>query len=698
MKLEDADTAGVLAVLPGIVGMLAGGWGLWAGLQGLRLQRTPEVIASEIAQAVLRAEGSSYRQLLGSGQAAPGGHINLAFSVTPESPAGQLTGTQENIAAFYRQNKPDRTIITGTSSPAGTSSPTQDAGAGKTVLALTLLIDLIKERQTGNPVPVRLSASSWPGSEVRSWIADNLIENYGFRQREVRKVIDADLILPIIDGLDEVDNRGEVNYEARSAELMRAIERFESGGKHCPVVVTCRYSHYQALMNQDIQPRKATLIRIEPVDAATALDYLDDRVASTPVGQARWEPIRRSLAAVAGGGPTSHQDVALADALTTPWRLTLVATVFQERRANGTYARDPQELLSLASAGQLYQYLLERFVSAAVASPHHRSGDGNWSPDHGPSSREYARLDPLKTSDRLTVIAKYLNANSSGTPVPVIAGRQLSGIDIKPHELWPMVGPAPRWIERIGATILGATIVFVVKMEEIKKEHNPWITVTLVTALLIAFSITATGRSWPVPQRIDFTQLRTRSGRRSLLIETSISIGLGALLSFSIALFGVWRGDDIGKAIREGLLYGSISTIPTLLFEKGKKYFLSDGGRTATTPRAVIRSDAQAWAALTGAFFFVGSLLAIFQSSPLWSIPVAAICGAGGGLVLGIGRASLRYSTFIICTRGKLPWRLHGFLDSCYQLGILRISGTAWQFRHRELQDHLAAIPGSQVQ
>lgn len=39
----------------------------------------------------------------------------------------------------------------------------------------------------------------------------------------------------------------------------------------------------------------------------------------------------------------------------------------------------------------------------------------------------------------------------------------------------------------------------------------------------------------------------------------------------------------------------------------------------------------------------------------------------------------------------RLPWRLMGFLDDAYRLGLLRMVGPVCQFRHSELQDHLAA-------
>jgi hypothetical protein len=40
--------------------------------------------------------------------------------------------------------------------------------------------------------------------------------------------------------------------------------------------------------------------------------------------------------------------------------------------------------------------------------------------------------------------------------------------------------------------------------------------------------------------------------------------------------------------------------------------------------------------------------------------------------------------------RRRLPLRLMGFLDDAYRLGLLRITGPVYQFRHAVLQDHLA--------
>jgi hypothetical protein len=40
-----------------------------------------------------------------------------------------------------------------------------------------------------------------------------------------------------------------------------------------------------------------------------------------------------------------------------------------------------------------------------------------------------------------------------------------------------------------------------------------------------------------------------------------------------------------------------------------------------------------------------------------------------------------------------VPWRLGHFLAWSYNAGLIRTAGIGYQFRHRELQDHLARHP-----
>jgi hypothetical protein len=47
-----------------------------------------------------------------------------------------------------------------------------------------------------------------------------------------------------------------------------------------------------------------------------------------------------------------------------------------------------------------------------------------------------------------------------------------------------------------------------------------------------------------------------------------------------------------------------------------------------------------------------------------------------------------------LALRGRLPWRLMRFLaDAHVHRGVLRQAGAFYQFRHAELQRHLAGCP-----
>ncbi|MFF0216111.1 hypothetical protein [Streptomyces vinaceus] len=69
------------------------------------------------------------------------------------------------------------------------------------------------------------------------------------------------------------------------------------------------------------------------------------------------------------------------------------------------------------------------------------------------------------------------------------------------------------------------------------------------------------------------------------------------------------------------------------------------------------------------------------------------------GLLLGLyflTGAGRRYLVFLFCAHGILPWRLGRFLRWSHEAGLLRVSGSAYQFRHRELQEWLGTRqPGS---
>jgi hypothetical protein len=75
----------------------------------------------------------------------------------------------------------------------------------------------------------------------------------------------------------------------------------------------------------------------------------------------------------------------------------------------------------------------------------------------------------------------------------------------------------------------------------------------------------------------------------------------------------------------------------------------------------------------------------------------ALVVGLAFGLAFGLGGGRHHawvvyvFATFRLAGSGLLPRRLMDFLDDAHRMGLLRAVGPVYQFRHADLQDHLAA-------
>ncbi|WP_329012044.1 hypothetical protein [Streptomyces sp. NBC_00690] len=104
---------------------------------------------------------------------------------------------------------------------------------------------------------------------------------------------------------------------------------------------------------------------------------------------------------------------------------------------------------------------------------------------------------------------------------------------------------------------------------------------------------------------------------------------------------------------------------------------------TGRRTRAAIRTDARL------------GLMAGITAGLMVVVLAGIVFGLTVGLMIGlvVGAASRRYLVFLLCLRGQLPFRLGRFLDWATDAGLLRYSGAAYQYRHRELQHWLRQHP-----
>ncbi|MFK4227961.1 NACHT domain-containing protein, partial [Streptomyces sp. NPDC019890] len=327
--------------------------------------RRTEVIAAagtaeaRLEQAVRQREARAWQQLLGRDSEL----IDLGFTVRRDGKVklpsrDEAPRSVEGLVAFYRQLEPRRMVVMGRSGAAAGG----DAGTGKTVAVIKLLQDWVAEGQPGQAVLVRLSAGDWPGGGIEDWLVAHLDRVLGLRHSEAREMVRAHLVIPVIDGLDEMDGTDAPGHGSQAAALLDVLNNRQLDARLLPVVVTCRADHYAALTAADRQLRNAAVVRLKRVDPARARKYLDVRAGQRDA-QGRWE---RVLDAVHSDGAGS---TAVQAALDSPWRLTLATVVFQERGSGGVgYERHPDTIIDMAEAGTLRAYLLDNFIAAAVSA------------------------------------------------------------------------------------------------------------------------------------------------------------------------------------------------------------------------------------------------------------------------------------------------------------------------------------------
>ena len=118
-----------------------------------------------------------------------------------------------------------------------------EPGAGKTTTLLQLVSDLLMkaELDENHPIPVVFSLASWTGNGgIGAWMVDELANRYEVPRRLGEKWLRHGQLLPLLDGLDEV----ELENRVRCAQ---AINNFRKKYLEMPTVVTCRTHDYKAL-------------------------------------------------------------------------------------------------------------------------------------------------------------------------------------------------------------------------------------------------------------------------------------------------------------------------------------------------------------------------------------------------------------------------------------------------------------------
>ncbi|MFE6482886.1 NACHT domain-containing protein [Streptomyces sp. NPDC057757] len=600
--------------------------------------------SAALAERVEQVEGRQWRLLVGGDRQRIDLHYSLVDQYVPGASVPAPHGRLPGITAYYQAMRPRRLVVTGV------------PGAGKTVLALELLLGLIEGREESDPVPVRVSLSAWaPGTSLEQLLVSHLRQNHGVPRRQAERLVAHRLILPVLDGLDEmdpdlVDGAGHQCPDPaapRARAALHALHAYGEGRWAGPLVLTCRTAHYDAFAGEE-HLRDAARIRIEPVPAADALVYLTERSGAGP----RWQPLLAHLRGEPGG--------VLARSLSTPWRLTLVATSYR-------LSADPAELMTLATAHDIDEHLLGRLIPATR--------------ELHPPARGYTAEE---IREWLARIARDLQEGNAGRP----------GADIHWHLLWRLAGRARvrKWDGVLSGLVAAAGIPLA------------WLTpYPLVVAVVTGLCATLTVRvaMSPADDPLPFDQWLPPDRQRRANWRTALG-GLTAAVVTGGVVVGA-TGDTLAS-VMAGLTAGCLAAVVVALAHQ-----IETRAAVVTSPRQALRAGAGAGlsCAVPSLLLATTPLIAAWHGPRMAASPVAdalpllvplscLIAGvAAPAFWVIFGASPRRYLAFTLCAGSHrlLPLRLLPFLEYAHQVGLLRLSGSAYQFRHRELQLWLARSP-----
>ncbi|MEV4340335.1 helix-turn-helix domain-containing protein [Streptomyces sp. NPDC049590] len=626
-----------------------------------------------------------------------------------DGPAEQeLNGDLRKVVDVYHRAGPGRLVILGR------------AGAGKTVLAVRLTLDLLKERASHpafHRVPVIFSIGSWDpvATGLHGWLAERLIRDHPHLARRLPSgktlaadVLDADLVLPVLDGFDEI-------AEGLRATALDALSRLST-----PLVLTSRLAEYAEAVERRAPLASAAAVELCDLSFGNLREYLPLTSPVPPDASRSTETwgsvLDEALAREASGG--AH----LLHALRTPLMTSLARVMYSDRTD-----RSPAELLDTGrfpDARAIEEHLLAGFVPAAYER---RVPE----PAGGQRARRVPR-DAGQAQRWLSHLAHHL----------VRFDRERQDL------AWWQLGESLRRSTRVLAVVLASTLCVAIATWTVGLASMPLTPdspVALGAAQImaegamtglaggLAFGVTYAvvlvrrgGRALePTRVQLRAPGARRRPDRRSAR-ETTAYLGAvfagGLVMGAGIAVVttlqnGLFFDVPLANAfalrftltnmLLFGLIFGPAACLVFGLVIALEAPFevtvqASPAGLLVSNRASVRRQVLVLAPLLTLAIALSGYLLVRLLDGAFgelsWSLSSALSFGVTGGLggtaayVLGFTAWGqwILFSRICLPLTGRLPWDTMAFLEDAYHRGILRRPGAVHQFAHLRVQHHLA--------
>lgn len=558
-------------------------------------------------------------------------------------------------------------------------------GTGKTAAMLLLLLAALEHRRTiaapeqhQIPVPVWLSMSGWnpQAQPLAGWIRATLARDHpavrAFGPGLVDDLLRERRLALFLDGLDELP-------PALRGPALQAVQSQALGLR---VVLSSRSEEYEAAL-ADGRLEAPAVLELQPVDAARAGEYL--RQGHVQADRPTWVRLSERLRAAPGS--------TAAQTLSTPLMLSLVRDAYQHS--------DPVELLDEQRFGnerEIRAHLIDRTLQVAYPNPKvaarslrqlgwiaHRMGtarDLQWwqIPSWSSRTATVAAATVVTTAVTLAVTVG-VELVRTGTSSSASQLRTLNEVD----EIFDI-----GWVS---ACIYG-------------------ILAGLLAGLRIANDSDAQPLSLlrsrpPLPDLAAFVDRQISESVEAYRLRDNLAWWFAIWYFFVVASlmynsiyfpngrFAHWPWLDLTFALIFGLFVtsfmGLISRTLTIVRRLMTSPSISD---PSLSPTMSFRQDQRASVVLTvlfgGAIASVDIVIADWPSLAValyvYGVPIVIGCALGYG---GPSTRAVMLAPVLRLLDGR-PVRIMRFLGAAHERDLLRQSGASYQFRHAELQDHLA--------
>jgi serine/threonine protein kinase len=665
------------------------------------------------------------------GQDASWEHLRAVVSDWPESSRSEpgkwasviqeLAGSGEDLALRLLEQVPSRRILL-----------LGGAGAGKSILMVRLALQLLRNRRPGDPVPVLVPLSSWNPEvqELRSWLRDRLSIDYPtlvdsgsggtHASSAFDALLDAHKMILLLDGLDEI----------QPALRRTAVERINQElGSGQVLLVTCRTADCPSAPPGESPVRWAPAVVLNDLQAATVRRYLyaDAEGTATP---GRWEKVFQA-----------RPDTAIAAVLRTPLMVSLIRAIYSPHVGQRLDdLPDPQELCDTSrfpDQATIEGHLLDGLIPAMYGTDRKaRERAERW-------LRFLARhLDRAGTADLewwelRRAVPRYLSGVVSGLATGSVAGvaATLGG-----HHIGTGIGA--------GLTVGLLTVLTLRRFTELTGNLatafaagaagglSGGLSGGLILNLLFGLDVPpTTGLIGGIEVGLALAPLgRMRGGALGGFLggaavalfagrgsgwPAGIIDGLAVALTVGCTVettgrrspargvrgmrwspIGLLAGGGVAMAIGLTLAVGlKVGYLPSLVAALATGLATGIVAGLESSPYDLTRArDPSTSFILDLTTFWAAGLAAALALGLMAGLGINAIVGLGAAFGYGVAVAFIQAATgpftlawlWLACTR-QLPWRLFSFLADAHQRrSVFRQVGSAYQFRHMNLQRRLA--------